>query len=472
MEKTTPLHDLLNRIFFIIYTLILSVFASVAATAQNSVTTHAGSSQGYVDATGTTSKFKAPTGVCISPDGAFLYVADYSGHRIRKINVSTKAVTTVAGSGTSGYSDATGTAAMFSYPSGLCISGDGNILYVSDYGNSCIRKIVLATQIVTTLAGNGNFAYADNVNGLSASFNSPTDIVNGHDSVLYISDTENHLIRKYNLSTTSVTTIAGMAGVGGFQNGTGNMAAFRFPKGMALSEDGSTLYIADNGNNMIRAIATATGTVSTVAGEGTQGFADNADGSLAKFNAPNGVSIVPGNVALLFVADNGNHRIRKINMLTTEVSTIAGTGAVPPASTYGDNVIGLNAKFFYPTNLTVSPDAKDIYVADQGNFRIRKVKTDLSITGIAEKYTPGMYYQVYPNPGSDHIIISGRSASTGKVKIEMFDCGGRLVLKNDTIPSADHELFNEDISTLPQGIYMLKISTDNGFLTKKIIVSR
>jgi DNA-binding beta-propeller fold protein YncE len=470
MKKATPASTTLNTVFFVVYTVIVLLIVSCSASAQNAVTTHAGSSQGFADATGTSAKFKAPTGICISPDGLYLYVADYSGHRIRRINIATKSVSTIAGSGASGYADGTSTAALFSYPSGLCISGDGTTLYVSDYGNSRIRKIILATLSVTTIAGDGTFSYADNTSGLSAAFNSPTDIVNNHDSVLYISDTENHLIRKFNIATTEVSTLAGMAGVGGFQNGIGTNAAFRLPKGMAVSEDGTTLYIADNGNNMIRSISLLTNNTTTVAGDGTPAFADNITGALAEFNAPNGVSIVPGNPTLLYIADNGNHRIRKINTVTTEVSTIAGTGAVPPASTFGDNMIGMNAKFFYPTNLVLSSDAADIYVADQGNFKIRKIKTDLT-TGIAEKHNSSMYYQIFPNPASDKITITGKANTPGKITVELFDGNGKLVLSEVFFSSTAPESFSKDVSFLQQGIYMLKISADDNFMTKKIIIS-
>ncbi|MDF2436083.1 MAG: hypothetical protein K0Q95_459 [Bacteroidota bacterium] len=469
MKNATPRIFLLSKLKAFFVSFLLNISLSFA---QHAVTTHAGSTQGFADATGSSAKFKAPTGICISPDGAYLYVADYSGHRIRRINVTTRAVSTIAGSGASGYSDATGTTAMFSYPSGICISGDGTKLYVSDYGNSCIRQIIISSQVVSTIAGNGSFAYADNANGLAASFNSPTDIINNHDSVLYISDTENHLIRKYDINTTAVSTIAGMQGVAGFQNGIGTNAAFRFPKGMSVSEDGNALYVADNGNNLIRGISLSNNNVITVAGEGTAAFADNANAALAKFNAPNGVATVPGNPYLLYVADNNNNRIREINLLTSSVTTIAGTGAVPPASVYGDNAIGLNAKFFYPTNLVVSPDAKDIYVADQGNFRVRKVKTDLSATGLAETSFPGLLFHVYPNPGTDVINISGRSLSSGALKTELYDSAGHIIQSHQYISTGNNELFSEDISFLPSGIYMLKINSESGFITRKIIVSR
>lgn len=465
MKKFTPTKNSVVR--FILITLLVHFLSE--AFSQNSVTTHAGSSQGFMDATGTAARFTAPTGICISADGQFLFVADYSGHRIRKINVSTKAVTTVAGNGTSGYADGVGTAARFSYPSGICISTDGTILYVSDYGNSYIRKIIIATQTVSTIAGNGTFAYADNIIGLSAAFNSPTDIVNNGDSILYITDTENQLIRKFNISTTEVSTLAGMVGVAGFQNGIGTNAAFRYPKGMAVSEDGTTLFVADNGNNMIRSINLSTKNVITVAGDGTAGYANNSNGLLAKLNSPNGVAIVLGNPDLLYVADNANHRIRQINLSTTSVTTIAGDGSVPPASTFADNSVGMNAKFFYPTTLTISPDGKDIYVADQGNFKIRKIKTDLSMATINENMN-NLSLQVYPNPSSDIIIINMANLKDKKIKMELYNSAGEMVLQNEKNNSDG--LFMENVSAFPAGIYMLIIHAENRSASQKIIITK
>lgn len=465
MKKFTPTKYSVIR--FILISILVHFLSQ--AFSQNSVTTLAGSSQGFTDATGTGAKFTAPTGICISADGQFLFVADYSGHRIRKINVATKAVTTIAGNGTSGYANGIGTAAQFSYPSGVCISTDGTTLYVSDYGNSYIRKIIIATQAVSTIAGNGTFAYGDNIIGLSAAFNSPTDIVNNGDSILYITDTENQLIRKFNLTTTEVSTVAGMIGVASFQNGIGINAAFRYPKGLAVSEDGTTLLVADNGNNMIRAITLSTKNVITVAGDGTAGYANNSNGLLAKFNAPNGVAIVPGNPDLLYVADNVNHRIRQINLSTTAVTTIAGDGSTPPASTFANHVVGMNAKFFYPTNLIVTPDGKDLFVADQGNFKIRNVKTDLSMATISENMN-NLLLQVYPNPSSELINVNLAELKDEKIKLELFNSAGEMVLQNEKNNSDGS--FIENISAFPAGIYLLIISTENKSASKKIIITK
>jgi sugar lactone lactonase YvrE len=466
MKNSTPL-PILKKIIFSL--LLLQCSSSYS---QNAVTTLAGSSQGYNDAVGSSAKFKAPTGICISPDGTTLYVADYSGHRIRKIIIATKTVSTLVGDGTSGYVDASGTSAKLSYPSGVCVSSTGTTLYVCDYGNGRIRKIDLSTNSVTTVAGDGNFAYADNSNGLLASFNGPTDLKLAGDSVLYISDTDNHLIRKVNTQTTQVSTVAGMVGVGGFQNGSGANAAFRLPKGLALSNDQTTLYVADNGNHMIRAIDLTNYSATTVAGNGTPGYADNSSAASAMFNSPNGVAVVPGNNNLLYVADNGNNRLRKIDMSASSVSTIAGTGAVPPSSTFADNSNGMNAKFFYPTNMIVSPSSADVYVADQGNFRVRDVKTDLTTTSSDVNLLRGVSYTISPNPITDYVTLNIKSVYAGPITLEVFDAQGKLLLSRKKILASSSESMNEDFSELPSGIFLFKISSASGYDTKKIIVTK
>ena len=156
------------------------------------VTTFAGSSQGSTDATGTSAKFANPNGV--TTDGTNLYVVDQTNHKIRKIVISTGVVTTLAGA-SSGYADSTdgtGLSASFKEPAG--ITTDGTNLYVSDYANHRIRKIVISTGVVTTLAGSGSASFADGT-GTSASFYSPMGITTDGTN-LYVADFRNHRIRK------------------------------------------------------------------------------------------------------------------------------------------------------------------------------------------------------------------------------------------------------------------------------------
>jgi hypothetical protein len=206
------------------------------------VTTLAGSSEGSTDATGTSASFYRPHG--ITTDGTNLYVGE-GNHRIRKIVISTRVVTTLAGS-SSGSTDATGTSASFKYPKG--ITTDGTNLYVSDYSNHRIRKIVISTGVVTTLAGSSSGS-TDTADG-TPSFFSPWGITTDGTN-LYVADSSNNRIRKIVISTGVVTTLAGGSS-GSTDHNTGTSASFNIPRG--ITTDGTNLYVSDTGNHRIRKI--------------------------------------------------------------------------------------------------------------------------------------------------------------------------------------------------------------------------
>jgi len=210
------------------------------------VTTLAGSSTGYADnATGTSASFDTPYG--ITTDGTNLYVTDHGNHRIRKIVIDNGTVTTLAGS-SSGNTDATGTSASFNYPTG--ITTDGTNLYVSDQSNQRIRKIVISTGVVTTLAGSGSQGLGDHPTGTSASFKYPNEITTDGTN-LYVADQSNHRIRKIVIDNGTVTTLAGSS-IGYADNATGTSASFSEPFG--ITTDGTNLYVSDPGNHRIRKI--------------------------------------------------------------------------------------------------------------------------------------------------------------------------------------------------------------------------
>jgi hypothetical protein len=264
------------------------------------VTTVAGTeSSGSANGTGTSASFSSPQG--ITTDGTNLYVADNGNHLIRKVVISTGAVTTVAGTGSSGSANGTGTSASFSSPQG--ITTDGTNLYVADYGNHLIRKIVISTGAVTTVAGTGSSGSANDT-GTSASFNTPTGVTTDGTN-LYVSDSDNHLIRKIVISTGAVTTVAG-TGSSGSANGTGTSASISQP--YEITTDGTNLYVAEYGNYLIRKIVISTGVVTTVAGTVSGGSA-NGTGTSASFSFPMGITNDGTN---LYVADMGNDLIRKI----------------------------------------------------------------------------------------------------------------------------------------------------------------
>ena len=258
---------------------------------------------GAVDGTGIAASFNTPYG--ITTDGTNLYVADYGNKKIRQIVIATGVVTTFAGSGVAGAVDGTGIAASFNMPTGII--RDGVNLYVTDLGNHKIRKIVIATGVVTTLAGSGVAGAVDGT-GIAASFNTPYGITTDGTN-LYVADYGNKKIRQIVIATGVVTTLAG-SGLTGAVDGTGIAASFNRPYN--LITDGTNLYVADTFNNKIRQIVIATGVVSSLTGAAnTAVLAGAVDGAAltATFNLPMGITMVGQS---LFVANYGGGTIRQI----------------------------------------------------------------------------------------------------------------------------------------------------------------
>jgi sugar lactone lactonase YvrE len=244
-----------------------------------------------------------PMGV-ISDASGNVYVAEFESHRIRKIAPDGLISNFAGEGGVFGSADGVGTAARFSAPQGLAIDGAGNI-YVADTGNNMIRKITPA-GVVTTFAGQaGTFGFADGA-GSAARFNVPRGIASDTLGIVYVADNSNQVIRRITPDG-NVTTIAGVPGVAGSDDGAAVAARFRDPPGIAVDAAGN-LYVADQGNHTIRKISA--GVVTTIAGSaGVAGYADG-NGSVARFNSPEGIAVdAAGNV---YVADRGNNAIRRI----------------------------------------------------------------------------------------------------------------------------------------------------------------
>ncbi|MDR2208256.1 MAG: hypothetical protein LBE22_04700 [Azoarcus sp.] len=314
------------------------------------VSTFAGSEGGFADGVGSDARFLSPSSIAIDAAGN-LYVADFGNDRIRKIT-PTGEVSTFAG-GEAGFADGIGSAARFYRPIGIASDAAGN-LYVTDRWNHRIRKITPAGE-VSTLAGSES-GFADGIGG-DAKFYCPEGIVSDAAGHLYVTDNENHRIRKITPAG-EVSTLAG--GEEGFADGTGSDARFNRPLGITIDAAGN-LYVADTDNRRIRKITPA-GEVSTLAGS-EEGFADGVGGD-ARFSGPYGVAIDAA--GYLYVADTFNHRIRKITP-AGEVSTLAGG-----EEGFADGV-GSDARFYGPASIAIDA-AGNLYVADSGNNRIRKIE--------------------------------------------------------------------------------------------------
>jgi sugar lactone lactonase YvrE len=273
-------------------------------------------------------------------------------------------VTTFAGSGAPGHDDGFGADASFFEPDAITIGNDGN-LYISEFNGNRVRKIITATREVITIAGNDNPDFG--VNGstdTSSSLWGPTSVLFDSSGNLYIADSGNSRIRK-------MTSDGELITVSNNVQGETNPSLIS-PYQISFDSSG-ILYMADFGGNRIMKMDSS-GDITIVAGSGTTDFADG-NGTEASFNRPPGVIVGPGNN--LFVADSGNHRIRKINTSSGEVTTVAGSDTV------GDNDgNGTNASFMFPTELAFD-NAGNLYISDVVNNKIRKMDTAGNVTTIA-----------------------------------------------------------------------------------------
>ena len=288
-------------------------------------------------------------------------VADSANHQIRKITPA-GVVTTLAGNGTAGSTDGTGTGAQFSSPGGVTVDLSGNV-YVADTNNHTIRKVTAAGG-VTTLAGNSTTSGSADGAGTAAQFFHPSGVALDASGNIYVADSGNHLIRR--VSPLGVVTAIAGSGLAGTADGTGTAAQFNNPTGVAVDSSGN-IVIADTGSHTIRQMTPA-GVVTTVAG--LPGYTGSQDGANPLFNRPQGVATdAAGNI---YVADTSNHTLRKIS--TSGQTTTIGGSALVPGSAEGTTL----ARFNQPVGIAV--DAYGNLRVSDANHRISLGTATLEIT--------------------------------------------------------------------------------------------
>jgi len=290
-------------------------------------------------------------------------------------------IATMAGNGVAGFSGDNGpaTKAQLNAPKGIAVDSAGNV-YFADAGNDRIRRV--SNGVITTVAGNGSFNYTgDNGPPLNAGLGNLHGLAVDSAGNLYIPDLQNQVIRK--VSNGVITTVAGNGTVG-FSGDNGPAASAQLnssPQSLSVGVDSTgNLYIADSGNNRIRKVSN--GVITTVAGNGTFGFSgDNGPATNAQLNNP--LSVAVDSAGNLYIADQGNGRIRKVS--NGVITTVAGNGTF---GFTGDNGPAISAELSDPRGVAVD-SAGNLYIADSGNSRIRKVSNGM-ITTVAGNGTAGL----------------------------------------------------------------------------------
>ena len=381
----------------------------------------AGNTSGFADGTGAAALFNAPAQLAADPTGTTLYVPDTGNSAIRAVTLSGALVSTLAGLGPhAGSGNGLGAAATFKSPWGVAVVGGS--LYIADRGNDLLRTVSLTPfdggpGTVTTLAGQvglpetidgtGAFAaftvptaVADFRGGLvvsesaglrqvtlqgavttltgeaheslgfedgalaSAQFANPSGLAagtGGGDVLLYVADQGNDVVRQVDLEAGLVSTLAGHPGL----SGTGDALGARFDNPGAVAFLGGEIYVADTGNQIVRAVDPDGGRVTSLAGfPGVVAFTDGV-GQAAAFDGPQGLCT---DGSSLFVVDTGNNAIRQIDPASGTVTTVAGGGSA--ASLDGT---GSNAYFNTPTGCSWDPASGDLFVTDRQENVIRRI---------------------------------------------------------------------------------------------------
>jgi len=304
------------------------------------------------------------------PNGVFkddtdLYIADARNHRIRKIDLLTNIITTIAGTGVSGDTGDGGVATLAQLNEPRSVFKDGSDVYIADTKNHKIRKVNLSSNIISTIAGTGDAGDAgDGGDAAYAKLNEPSDVFKDGTDV-YIADTKNHKIRKVNLSSNIISTIAGTGDAGDAGDG-GPATDAKLDEPRGIFKDGTDLYIADTKNHKIR-LVDSSGDISTVAGGGDQDPGDGGPATSAKLKEPRDIFV--DHNKNIFIVDWGNRRIRVVNAIDNIIYTLAGTGVS------GDDVDmpAVYADLKDPAGITMatSHGCSQIFISDTGNHKIK-----------------------------------------------------------------------------------------------------
>ncbi len=433
----------------------------------------------------------------VSVDGAgYIYIADTSNHRIRRMDGATGIITTVAGTGEQGFSGDGGPATMagLNFPSGVSVVLAGHI-YIADTSNHRIRRVDGATGIITTVAGTGESfdpfsdegdpAMGDGGPATEANLSGPSGVSVDGAGHLYIADTGSSRIRRVDAASGIITTVAGTGEgadviVKATQNrdltgdgGPATQATLIWPKGVFVDGVGH-LFIADTFNHRIRRVDAETGIITTAAGTGEEGFSGDGDSATeADLAMPEGVYV--DEASTLYIADTANNRIRRVDAETGIISTAAGTDE---RGFSGDGGPATQASLNFPSGVSVD-GAGHLYVADTRNGRIRKVT--FTPTVVADSMEPDQtptafaLAQNYPNPFNPHTRIGYQLAEAGPVSLTIYNLLGQRirVLVEQPQAAGSYEVLwdSKDAGSreVVSGMYMYRLASRQGVLARRML---
>jgi len=428
---------IMKRILFI----ALAFVACITCRAQVITTVAGNGTAGYSGDGGaaTAAELKAPAGVAIDASGN-VYIADQQNNCIRKMFAS-GIITTIAGNGIIGYSGDGGAAtdAMLFLPAGVAVDVSGNV-FIADYGNNVIRK-VNTSGIISIFAGNDTAGYnGDGGAATAAELWGPQAVATDRSGNVYISDSWNNRVRKVNTSGIITNFVGNSCGLYAGDGSVATASGVINPQGLAIDAEGN-VYIADEGNVRVEKVDTL-GIITTIAGNGDSGFTgDDGMATAAKLYNPSGVAI--DSIGNIYILDQTNVRVRKVNRYGT-ISTVAGNG------TYGFSGDGGAATAGQFSSVSLAVDGGgNIYIADGGNNRIRKVTC--CPEDIKNIDTKSESIKAYPDPTSNILHIQSPVIIQ---HVAVYNLMGQIVYETK---SSATEM---DINTehLPAGMYLLKVN--------------